>query len=220
MGGWGDGEMGGWGDGEMGGWGDGEMGRWGEGEMGRWGDGEMGRWGELSRSHAPAWERAKDAPASCGEGARPAWQVENASFWRGMGRNDEPHAIDWTPERPDVRSHAGAWERVAPVPDKSCQGRQNWSRSHAPAWERVKDAPASCGEGARPARGQVGLVPALRRGNARRTLRRPAARERVPRGWLRMHPVGEEWVETMSPIRLTGRRSVPMCVPTPERGNE
>ena len=77
---------------------------------------------------------------------------------------------------------------------KTCDDSFSLTRSHAPAWERLKDAPASRAQNPH--------------------LETPLAQT---------HSLGRtgKYREGQSQaVRLTGRWSVPTCVPTPERGNE
>ena len=62
------------------------------------------------RSHAPAWERAPDAPASCRLGRTGPWHVMSQQKNRRL-RVQFSHPKDAGASR--LRPHAGAWERSA-----------------------------------------------------------------------------------------------------------
>ena len=66
---------------------------------------EVAKKAGIDRSHAPAWERRVDAPASPGESVAASWTTEDSSQ---ASRSAEQNR---TLERPGPRSHAGAWER-------------------------------------------------------------------------------------------------------------
>ena len=151
-----------------------------------------------TRSHAQAWERLMDAPASRVRGVRPERPLAQTSSFhpssgvaRQGGRSDNA-----TPERHDMRSHAGAWERA--------QRAQYRIARVSPLVRRSL------------------LVPTLKRGNALWTLLRPVSGECALRGRLPKHPhfIPRLAWQDKGGARTTRRRSVTICVPTLERGNE
>ena len=66
---------------------------------------EVAKKAGIDSSHAPAWECRVDAPASPGESVAASWTTEDSSK---VSRSAEQNR---TLERPESRSHAGAWER-------------------------------------------------------------------------------------------------------------
>ena len=66
---------------------------------------EVAKKAGIDRSPAPAWECRVDAPASPGESVAASWTTEDSSK---VSRSAEQNR---TLERPESRSHAGAWER-------------------------------------------------------------------------------------------------------------
>jgi hypothetical protein len=142
------------------------------------------------RSHAPAWERRLDAPASHGR-RRPPSRPKAAP-------KQKPNAV--APEAPQIKD-AGAWERSyeAGKPENKPQPPKN-RPPHSPHLPNV-GKPLT-----HPHSFASGIAPMLRRGNAAWTLQRPMADD------ARLHspkpPQNKNQMLLLQRPTAQGRRSV------------